>query len=138
MTIGVIQILINNNTVKSLVGLNALGDKYKVYPLVVPQKEKHPYIVVRLTGRPPVECKDVSPKDFTPSVEVLCYHENYEGALLLEEAVIDALDNTTGTYGGVRINELRYSDTSEDFIDVDGNGLYVRRPTFAGHESTAT
>ncbi|MEB3210267.1 MAG: hypothetical protein VKL39_02885 [Leptolyngbyaceae bacterium] len=138
MTTGIIQILINNNTVRSLVGLNKAGDKYKVYPLIVPQPEKHPYIVVRLIGRPPVECKDVSPSSFTPTVEVLCYHENYEGALALEEAVINALDNTTGTYGGVRINELRYSDTSEDFVNFDSNGLYVRRPTFLGHESTTT
>ena len=138
MTTGVIQILIGNNGVRSLVGLNAEGDKYKVYPLIVPQQEKHPYIVVRLTGRPPIECKESSPSNFFASVEVLCYHQNYEGALELEEAVINALDGITGTYGGVRINDLSYTDTSEDWVNFDSNGLYVRRPTFTGHESTAT
>lgn len=130
MTEGIVDILINDSTVQSLVGQNKIGDKYKVYPLIVPQKEQAPYIVCRMTSRPPVDCKSSRASMFTPSVAVYCYAVNYNDCLDLERAVINALDNISGNSNGVQFSQIRYADSSEDFINVDGNGLYVRIPIF--------
>lgn len=138
MTSALINILINNNPVKTLVGKNKADDKWKVYPLVTPQVEIHPYIVVRTTGRTPVECKDGPATSWISTAEVTCYHQNYDNSLALADAVITALDNTVGTYGGQQIYELRYADKSEGYVDTDGIGLYAQTLTFQGHEGEAT
>ena len=50
MTSGIIEILIENTTVQTLIGRNKAGDKYKVYPVVCPQGEGQPYITVYKGG----------------------------------------------------------------------------------------
>jgi hypothetical protein len=138
MTTALIDILIENSTVRNLAGRNVRDDKWKIYPLVVPQGEKPPYIVVRTTSRPPIFCKGSSPNDFTPTAEVTCYAVNYDDTLTMEAAVINALDEKEGVHADVRIMSLKYIDMSEGWINNDGNGLYFRSPQFQGHESTTT
>jgi len=141
MTQGIIDILIDDSTVQRLVGQNAAENKYKVYPLVVPQDEKPPYIVVKLASKPAIPCKGQRPTSFQPTANVFCYAVNYEETLALETAVINALDGlTAGTYNGINFSYLRYVDTSEDYINTDGTGLYVRLPLFEAQtdESTPT
>lgn len=139
MTAAIVAILIADVNVQPLVGMNASGDKYKVYPVIVPESEAHPYIVVRTTSRPPEECKNQRPSAFMPSVTVFCYAQTYEAVLALEAAVIDALDHKDGgTYGGMNLNNLRYMDTSDAFVKTnDGIGLYVRQPQFDAQENAS-
>jgi hypothetical protein len=140
MTEGIVAILIADSNVYSLVGQNKAGDKYKVYPVVVPQGEVHPYIVAKTKARPPVECKGQRPSAFTPSTTVYCYAQKYEDVLDLEDAVINALDRKeAGSYGGMNLAELRYVNSSEDFIQTtDGLGLYVRMPQFEAQENASS
>lgn len=138
MTSAVINILIANTTVRNLVGKNRADDKWKVYPLGTPQVEIHPYVVVRTTGRVPVECKDGAATSWITTAEVSCYHKNYDDSLAIADACIAALDNVTGTYGGQRIYELRYADKVESYINTDGIGLYSQTLTFTGHEGETT
>jgi hypothetical protein len=140
MTEGIVAILIADSNVQTLIGDNKASDKYKVYPVVVPQGEVHPYIAVKTTSRLPVECKGQRPSAFTPSATVYCYAQNYEDALAIEVAVIDALDHKVwGNYGGTNLQNLRYVNTSEDFIQTnDGIGLYVRMPQFEAQENESS
>lgn len=139
MTKGIVAILIADTNLQTLIGENKASDKYKVYPVVVPQGEIHPYIAVRTTSRPPVECKGQRPSAFMPTSTVFCYAQNYEDALAIEAAVIDALDGKVwGNYGGVNLSFLRYINTSDDFIQTnDGVGLYVRSPQFEAQENAS-
>jgi hypothetical protein len=135
MTHGIVDILINDSTVQTLVGLNEEEDKYKVFALVVPQKETAPYIACKMTSRPPIDSKSERASFFSPTVAVFCYATNYKDCLDLERAVKNALDGTSGTHNGVHFNKIRYADSSEDFINTDGNGLYVRIPSFTCFEN---
>jgi hypothetical protein len=140
MTDGIVAILIADSNVQTLIGENKASDKYKVYPVVVPQGEVHPYIAVKTTSRPPIECKGQRPSGFTPSVTVFCYAQNYEDVLDIEAAVIDAVDGKAGgNYGSVNLTYLRYVNSSEDFVQTnDGVGLYVRMPQFEAQENASS
>lgn len=138
MTEAIIDILVNDSNVQTLVGRNEEDDKYKIYPLMIPQKESAPFIAVRLISRPPIPCKGQRPSAFTPVCMTGCYAVNYVDALALETAVIDALDGKpAGTYNGKHLTYLRYIDTSEDWINNDGAGLYVRMPQFEAQEDAS-
>ncbi len=139
MTPAIVAILIADSNVQTLVGQNKEGDKYKVYPVIVPEGESHPYIAVRTNSRPPEECKAQRPSAFMPSATVFCYAQTYEDVLALEAAVIDAIDHkTSGSYGNTNVSNLRYIDTSDAFVKTsDGQGLYVRQPQFEAQENAS-
>lgn len=143
MTEAIVSILIADSTVQSLVGnKTTLTSEYKVYPLIVPQDEMPPFIVVRMTSRPAIPCKGGRASAFQPTCTVTCYHKVYEDAIALESAVIDALDGVAaGTYNGIVLSYLRYTDSAENWEQWnDGVGLYSRLPQFEGQvdESTPT
>lgn len=143
MTEAIISILIADSTVQSLVGTKTtITDEYKVYPLIVPQEEQPPFIVVRMTSRPSIPCKGQRASAFQPTCTVTCYHKVYQDAIALEAAVIDALDaKAAGTYNGIVLSYLRYVDSSENWEPwTDGVGLYSRLPQFEAqvNESTPT
>lgn len=141
MTEAIVNILATDNTVQSLVGSKTtITSEYKVYPLIVPQEEESPFIVVRMTSRPSVPCKTTPARTFMPTCVVTCYHKNYKDALELEAAVINALDGkAAGTYNGVALSFLRYFDSSEDWQQYnDGVGIYSRSPQFEAQENEST
>jgi hypothetical protein len=96
MTSGIIEILIGNPLIQLTVGLNAKGDKYKVYPMVCPQPEDQPYIVVEKTGNTTRSMgKEIhSTLDYT-TYNVLCYGKNFRKTEELNEAVRAAIDNVS-------------------------------------------
>jgi hypothetical protein len=138
MTEGLIQLLVNNNTVQTLVGQNARADKYKIYPLVVPQPEKPPYITVQMTTRTAVPCKGGRPTAFITQANISCYTVNYDDCRTLATACADAVDGQTYTGDDYSLVEIYQTDESESWIDTDGLGLYVRTLTIEAHESTST
>lgn len=122
MVTSVIDILIANAGVQTLVGMNQGGTKYKVYPIIVPEKEKHPYIVVRQTSKARAG-KDCG---FASSVSVTSYHKTYDGVVALDSAVLVALENDDGK---------TLESTIDGWAQADGDGLYSRTSTFTGFES---
>lgn len=143
MTEAVISILIADSTIQSLVGFKTtITNEYKVYPLVVPQEEQPPFIVVRMTSRPSIPCKGQRVSSFQPTCTVSCYHKNYQDSIALERAVVDALDGkASGEYNGIQLSYLRYTDSAENWEQwTDGVGIYSRLPQFEAQvdESTPT
>lgn len=57
MTSGLIQILIADSDVQAAVGQD-VNDKYKVYPIVAPQKTDQLYVTVQKQGNDPILSKD--------------------------------------------------------------------------------
>lgn len=132
MVKGITHILTNNATVQNLVGRNAEDDKYKVFPVIVPHPEKHPYVVVRSNGRTPFGEGKCADNTFTYSYEVHSFHKNYEDAEALDTSVCEALalDNG-GTYNGVEFQEIRaiVRGADGDYVK-DYEGLYHKVSTF--------
>jgi len=124
----VTYILENNATVQGLVGLRASSaSDYKVFPVVVPQSEKAPYIAVRLSGKSSLGkgC------GYNYTVEVASYHTSYDDVTTLNAAVITALTGQArGTVNGVAFGALNFSNESDDF--AKDHGLYAKVTTFEG------
>ena len=116
MVKGITHILKNDATVQGLIGQNAAGDKYKVYPVVCPFPEKSPYIVVIQTGRTPIECKGMVPDAFTYSYDVYSFNKNYDAVVTINEAVIAALSLPDGgTYNNVKFDDIRFTNEREAY-----------------------
>ena len=129
MVKGITHILKQTAGVQSLVGLNAAGDKYKVYPVVCPQGEKAPYIVVFQTGKTPIECKGVA-TSYVYTYDVYSVHTNYDTAEGLDAAVVDALNfKTAGTYNSVVFQEIRHTNTTDGQYNED-QGLFTKVSSF--------
>lgn len=123
MVTGVITILTQDATVQSLVGLNSTDEKYKIYPVIVPQKETYPYITVRQTSKVRIGkgC------GFMSGIDITSYHKSYDQVLALDNAVFAAIENN-GTF-------LSLTSTSDGWVQADGDGLYSRTSTYEGAET---
>ena len=136
---GVIDILIADTNVRALIGKDKLSDKYKVYAGICPQPEQHPYLVLRIDGQEPLPCKE----GFTDSVysfTVYCYAISYKTVSEISDAVKLALNQYSGSIGSVDFQWMRFTNLSDDGIEVGGSLLFTRSVSFeAGvYESQAT
>lgn len=124
----IISILANDASVQSLVGLNKAGDKYKVYPVVVPETETHPYLVARIAGKLP-GAKDCG---YIYTIEVVAYDSSYDDVSALIESAENALINeTAGTIEGISYGFSQLTNETDDF--VKSHDLYVKTATFQTH-----
>ena len=116
MVKGITYILKNNSGVQALIGQNVAGEKYKVYPVVCANPESPPYIVVKMTGRTPVDCKGSAPTTFIYTYDVYAFHENYDSAEDIAEAVEAALELPGGgTHNSVVFDEIRYTNRADGY-----------------------
>ena len=126
----VTYILENNATVQGLVGLRANPDtdvKHKVFPVVMSQDNKAPYIVVRLSSR----ARAAKNCDWTYGVQVVSYANSYDDVTALNEAVITAIENQArGTVNGETFGFMYCSGESDDYVKE--HNLYAKITTFEG------
>lgn len=122
-------ILKNNATIQGIIGQNLAEDTYKVYPVVVPQSETEPYIVVRQVSRVATG-KGCDSYDY--SIEVLSYHPSYDDVTDLGNAVISAIQSqAVGTVNGVAWASAVLTNEVDSFSAEHGNS-YVKLATFFG------
>ena len=129
----VIDILIGDTTVQNLVGRNEVGDTYKIYPVITPQKEVHPYVTVRQTGK----LEQAKNCGFAGSFAVFSYHKNYDQVKAIDLAIVAALKAAPAT------DLFAYAiltGTNDDFVtQANGDGLYSRISTFdCSYDESAT
>ena len=122
-------ILENNATVQGLVGNRVGGTTtdYKVFPVVVPESEKSPYIAVRLVAK----TKQAKGCGYLYSVQTVSYHTTYDGVTALNNAVIAAIEGqASGTVNGVAFSFANFSNESDEFVNE--HKLYAKISTFDG------
>lgn len=113
---GLVYIFVNDTTVQSLVGLNAAGTAYKVYPNIATQEEQFPLVVVYQAGRVPEYCKGQAPNQFTYRYEAVIYTEDYDSCNDIALALISSIDGVfPSTVNGVNFITIQNTDC------VDGN-----------------
>lgn len=126
MVNAVTYILENDSTIQSLIGQNKSGSKTKVYPVVVPETEKAPYIVCRVAGRVR-EGKDC---DSRYQIEVISYANSYDDLNAINDAIITALESEPGgTINGVSFSFAVFN-TEMDGFEKD-HDLYSKMSTFS-------
>lgn len=113
---GIIEILTDDSTVQGIVGQNEKGNKYKVYPVRAPQKEKPPYIVVfKLPSIPTLDKHSVSTLDEC-KFRAIGYVENYIERDAMTEAIRGALDGKESvTDAGINFSSIWYDTDSDGF-----------------------
>lgn len=125
MTHALVEWLVNNAQVKQVVGLNGDGDTHKVYPVMVPQGEKAPYVCVRVTSVQPQQCKGEATLEEVDTVQVDCYHNSYHEAYLLYRVVRDVLDGHEFTASdGTKLEAV--FDNARDATATEMNDLGKR------------
>jgi Protein of unknown function (DUF3168) len=128
---GPIHILKEDATVAGLVGENQAGEKAKVYPVFVPQGEKHPYIVVRQTGKVIQVKNGQNGKEFACTIDVYSYEESYDAVEALDLAVVEALTGIQpGTFNAVEIHMINHENTQDQHVD-EPKQLYVKVSSFS-------
>lgn len=130
MVDAVTYILDNDTTVKGLVGLRSSGGSdYKVFPVVVPESETAPYIVVRQSG----QVSKGKGCGFDYTIDVICYADSYDAVKALAVACRTAVTGTaTGSVNGFAYGFMNFTNESDgDFIK--GHDLYTRILTFDGY-----
>lgn len=129
MVKGITHILKNNVTIQGIVGENVAGDRYKVYPSFCPTPEKYPYIVVKQTGKAPIESKN-APTTRIYTYDVYSFDNGYDKAEALDAAVLEALDFKEGTHNGVVFQEIRHQNTVDGDFIPDHSELYSKISSF--------
>jgi hypothetical protein len=130
----VTYILENDPVVQSLVGGNSRSSKHKVFPVIVPQSEVEPYIVVSLVNKQKLgrDC------GFSYFISVTCYETSYDKVTVLNQAIIDALElYPSGVVNGVDFSGLNFENEKDEYM-VDRiaitheHPLYAKSSTFIG------
>ncbi len=138
MTSGIIDILIDSAAVQASVGMNKAGDKWKVYPMVCPQPEDQPYIVVEKTANARQTRsmgKEIESTLDYPTYNVLCYAKNFRKTEELNEAVRAALDNVSATTSVCTFQRVWLVTDYDRFSnDLD---LYVHVATYGAEQERA-
>ncbi len=111
---GVIDLLVDSE-VATLVGVNKADTKPKIYPNICPEQEQKKYMILRITGKAPWECKEARPTTFTYSFSVIFFTENYEDLDIIQEAVEVVLSKYEGQSKGIDFQEIRFVTCSDAF-----------------------
>lgn len=123
----VTSILNNDATIQALIGLNSEGVKTKVYPVVVPNSEKSPYITVTLTSKTYL-AKGCS---YSYGFQVNCWDVNYDKAIEIADAVTSVLTGCgSGSVNGYNVSFINFTSESDTF-DKDYN-LFGKIVSFEG------
>tara|TARA_R100001443_G_scaffold85795_2_gene92511 strand:+ start:226 stop:618 length:393 start_codon:yes stop_codon:yes gene_type:complete len=86
----------------------------KIYPEIAPQNESQPYIVYSVVSNNPTDTKEDNGNVDEASIEVYCFNTKYTTAIDLGVAVRAALERRNGTFGGVKIQSINYTNEQMD------------------------
>jgi hypothetical protein len=101
--IAIYNILTTSAPVTALVGS-------QVFPDMATQQAAYPFIVYEVASTISTETKDGPSHLDEVSVNVMCYSNSYAQAQDLAKKVRIALDRTRGTFGGVVIQSIQFTN----------------------------
>lgn len=102
---------------KAIHAILAENNIQKVYPLVADVGTTFPFIVYRRTGLEPASTKDRYNYQELATVEIIVAADNYIESIELAERVKNILEHTRGTYNNIKVGEITFKDSDEDFIE---------------------
>ena len=86
----------------------------RIFPEIAAQGETQPYIVYSVVSNNPSDTKDDNGEIDEAQVEVYCFHNKYSDAIDLGVKVRAALERKNGTFGGVKIQSINYTNEQMD------------------------
>jgi len=99
MTHAVVEWLLSDATIRTLVGDNSSADTHKIYQAIVPQDEAPPYICIRVAGfdTSSFMCKREATNRERDRIQIDCYAKSYVDTYTLYRAVRQVLDGNSFT-----------------------------------------
>lgn len=92
----------------------------RIYPDVAPQNAAYPFAIYTIEGNDPSDTKDGASKLDVVTFTVMSLADNYDTANSLASQVRSALDaKAAGTYSGIALQSIRFSDQRSGSVDVD-------------------
>lgn len=119
---GIINKIITDSTCQTLIG--AVGSRYKVYPVVAPQDEPKPYVLLRRTGEFGATVKNSASEVDQLTVNITAYGETYKTCIDILNAIRVVLENFKGTEEGIVYKNIWYAN-SQDLFDKDDNSFVI-------------
>jgi len=101
--LAIFNILTNATAVTDIVGS-------QIFPDMATQQAVYPFIVYEVSSTIPTDTKDGPSKLDEVSVNVMCYSNSYAQAQELASKVRIALDRTRGTFAGVEIQSIQFTN----------------------------
>ena len=101
------NLLSNDAAVSAIVGT-------KIYPELAAADVKAPYIVYSVVSNSPSQRKEDGDGIDLANVEIYSFEDSYTDAVDLGVAVRDALDRVGGTYSGVKVQSISYTNEQMD------------------------
>tara|TARA_R110000824_G_scaffold97167_4_gene232116 strand:+ start:650 stop:1039 length:390 start_codon:yes stop_codon:yes gene_type:complete len=86
----------------------------RIFPEIAPQNQNHPYVVYSVVSNSPTDTKEENGNVDEAAIEIYCFHTTYSTAIDLGVAVRAALERKNGTFGGVEIQSINYTNEQMD------------------------
>jgi len=86
----------------------------RIYPELAPSDAVAPYIVYSVVSNTPSDIKEDGGSVDISQIEIYSFHSSYKSSIDLAVNVRAALDRVNGTYGGVKIQSIKYNNEQMD------------------------
>lgn len=97
----------------------------RIYPDIAPQNASYPFAIYTIEGADPSDTKDGASKLDAVTFTVMALADSYDTANNLAAAIRTALDaKAPGTYSGIVLQSIRFSDQRSGTVDVDKH-IYI-------------
>ena len=97
----------------------------RIYPDVAPQNAAYPFAIYTIEGADPSDTKDGVSKLDAVTFTVMSLADSYDTANNLAAAIRTALDaKAPGTYSGIILQSIRFSDQRSGTVNVDKH-IYI-------------
>jgi len=120
----VIQVLIGNAGVQTVIGRNRGNTKYKIFPVYADEKEEPPFTVASITGNNPNYCKDLPSRMDEVSFRLVTYSKEYYQMDTIDNALRFAIDGYKGTSADITLQGVRLVNQQD--LQVEGKDLMAR------------
>lgn len=127
--IALIDILSNNATVAPLLGGSGIGVA-RVFPGEVPQGTVYPCVTVDVFDATPFDTKTGPSSTDHELVKAIAYASNMLDLVPLANAIRDACDGVSGTYGGHEVEYIRFLKADSYNIPYTNRKVFVRELDF--------
>lgn len=94
----------------------------RVYPIIATEGTKFPFITYKRMSYYPGETKDLEDREFI-TVQLAVASETYAGSVMEASNVADCLRGLRGMKHGIKINNIKIKDLSEEYTD----NVYIQR-----------
>lgn len=98
-----------------------------VFPIVADEGTTFPFVVYRRNGLVPSTTKDMYNYRELATIDILVASTDYNSGITLATTIKQVLEQTRGTFDGIKIGGIHLVNATEDYID----NTFIQKLTFS-------